>query len=171
MVETKGIQTVIQALPKLSRYLDDLRLLIVGTGEERYVKALRPFEPLPVRLLGRVPFHEMRTLYAAADLVLMPSTCLENFPMVICESFMAGTPVLGSAIGGIPELIEEGATGSLFPTGDPNGLAERTIQHFALSACERRTMRQRCAQHARTNLTLDLHLDRLQAIYSEALES
>jgi len=171
MVETKGIQTVIQALPKLSRYLDDLRLIIAGTGEERYMKALRPFEPLTVRLLGRVPFHEMRALYAATDLTLVPSTCHENSPMVIYESLMAGTPVLGSTIGGIPELIQDGTTGYLFSTGDPDSLAERTVQHFALSAYERRSIRQRCAEYAQTHLTLDLHLDRLETVYAEALET
>jgi glycosyltransferase involved in cell wall biosynthesis len=171
MVETKGIQTLIQALPKLTRYLGDLRLLIAGTGEERYTRALRSFEPFTVRLLGRVPFHEMRALYAASDLTLVPSTCHENSPMVIYESLMAGTPILGSTIGGIPELIQEGRTGYLFSTGDPDHLVERTVQHFALSAHERRFMRQRCAEYAQHRLTLDLHLDRLQMVYAEALET
>lgn len=169
MVETKGIQTVIQALPKLARYLDDVRVLIAGTGEERYTRALRSFEPFTVRPLGKVPFHEMRALYAASDLTLVPSTCHENSPMVIYESLMAGTPILGSTIGGIPELVQEGRTGYLFSTGDPGHLVERTVQHFSLSAHERRSMRRRCAKYAQGHLTLDLHLDRLQTVYAEAL--
>lgn len=170
LVEIKGIQTVIEALPMLARHVERLRLLIAGTGEERYRAALLRHSPA-VQLLGRVPFQEMRSLYASSDLTLMPSTCYENAPMVISESLMAGTPVLGSAMGGIPEMIEEGATGYLFPPGDPLCLAEGVIQHFARSARERRAMRQRCAKYALAHMTLDRYLDRLQQVYAEALGS
>jgi len=71
--------------------------------------------PSPVRMLGKVPFYEMGTLYSAADLTLVPSVWYDNSPTVIYESLLGGTPVLGSAIGGIPELIREGETDISFP--------------------------------------------------------
>jgi glycosyltransferase involved in cell wall biosynthesis len=169
VVETKGIQTLIEALPLLIRYVDRFRLLVAGWGDPRILAALRRFNPTAVNLLGRVPFEEMRALYTVADLTVVPSVWYDNSPMVIYESLLAGTPVLGSDIGGIPELIRPGQTGYLFPAGDASALIERVIQHFGLSAPERRAMRRRCAGYVRSELSMDGHLDRLQAIYDQVL--
>ena len=169
VVETKGIQTLIEALPLLSKYVDRFRLLVAGWGDPKLLGALRRFNPTVVKLLGRVRFEEMRSLYAAADLTVVPSIWYDNSPMVIYESLLAGTPVLGSQIGGIPELIQPGETGYLFPPGDALALVERAIQHFALSAPERRAMRRRCADTVRRDLSMDRHLDRLQQVYEQVL--
>jgi glycosyltransferase involved in cell wall biosynthesis len=171
VVETKGVQTLIEALPLLSRHVDRLRLLVAGTGEKRFMAALQNSPGSGVVLLGRVPFQEMRALYATADLTVVPSTWYENSPMVIHESLLAGTPIVGSEIGGIPELLQPGASGYLFPPGDAVALAERVIRYFALSARERRFMRQQCVEQARSYVTLDHHLDRLLQVYDEALGS
>jgi glycosyltransferase involved in cell wall biosynthesis len=169
VVETKGIQTLIEALPLLVRYVERFRLLVAGWGNPRILASLRRWDPILVSVLGRVPFEEMRALYAVADLTLVPSVWYDNSPMVIYESLMAGTPIVGSEIGGIPELILPGQTGYLFPPGDARALTERVIQHFALSAPERRAMRRRCASYVRSELSMDGHLDRLRAIYDEVL--
>jgi glycosyltransferase involved in cell wall biosynthesis len=169
VVESKGIRTLIEAIPLLAKYIDPLRLIVAGTGEQRFMRTLRSFSPSTVKLLGRVPFWEMRTLYSMADLTVVPSIWYENSPMVIYESLLAGTPALGSAIGGIPELIDEGATGYLFPPGDAVALAEEAIQHFARPAYERRRMRQHCAEHAQAHMTLDRHIERLLQVYEEVL--
>jgi glycosyltransferase involved in cell wall biosynthesis len=170
IAENKGIGTAIQALPLLIKYIDDFRLLVAGDGEETLLAQLRPYTPMSVNLLGKVPSGEMMNLYAMAGLTLMPSIIEENSPLVVYESLLAGTPVLGAAIGGIPELIEEGRTGYLFRPGDPADLAEKAILHFARSAPERRAMRQHCRAYALTNLTLERHVDGLLDIYREAIK-
>jgi glycosyltransferase involved in cell wall biosynthesis len=169
VVETKGMTTLIEAVPMLSGRVDRFRLVIAGTGDERFMSVWRKSNPSVVRVLGRVPFQEMRALYAAADLTVVPSLWYENSPMVVYESLLAGTPVLGSEIGGIPELIDPGKTGYLFPPGDPVGLTEQAARHFARPAHERRAMRRHCVDHAQAHMVLDNHLDRLQQVYDEAL--
>jgi len=169
IVEIKGIGTVIEALPSLIKYIDDFQLLVAGSGEETFLAQLRSYTPMSVHLLGKVPFVEMINLYATAGLTLMPSIIEENSPLVVYESLLAGTPVLGADIGGIPELIEEGHTGYLFTPGDPADLAEKAILHFARSAPERRAMRQHCRAYALANLTLERHVDGLLDIYREAI--
>ncbi len=169
VVETKGIQVLIEALPELSRQIDRFRLVVAGSGEEKLMAELRQFEPSVVHLLGRLPFQEMRALYATADLTVVPSTWYDNAPMVILESLLAGTPVLGAAIGGIPELIQDGVTGYLSRSGDAQALTDKTIQHFARPAQERRAMRRQCALYARSHVILDRHLDQLQQIYDDVL--
>ena len=54
----------------------------------------------------------------------MPSEWYENCPLSLLESLALGRPVIGSRIGGIPELIEEGSDGLLVPPGDAEALAE-----------------------------------------------
>lgn len=170
VVETKGVMTLVEAVPLLARYVQDFRLVVAGDGEQPLMEALRRLDPARVTLLGRVPFQEMRALYAAADLVVVPSTWYENSSMVVYESLLAGTPVLGSAIGGTPELIDEGTTGYTFPPRDTVALVAQVVRHFARTAPERRRMRQRCIEQAHAWMTLDRHLDRLLAVYAEALE-
>jgi glycosyltransferase involved in cell wall biosynthesis len=171
VVETKGVPTLIKALPLLSRYVDRFRLVVAGDGENQMAAALRREGQSKVRLLGRVPFQEMRALYSTADLTILPSIWYENSPMVIYESLLAGTPVLGSDIGGIPELIEEGVTGYTFPAGDSIALAEHVVRHLARPARERRSMRRHCIEQARARMTLEQHLDQLLRIYDAALRS
>jgi glycosyltransferase involved in cell wall biosynthesis len=121
--------------------------------------------------VGKLPFYELRSVYASSKLTIVPSIWFDNSPTVIYESLLMGTPALGSRIGGIPELIEDEVTGYLFRAADPAELAEKAIAHFSRPAKERREMRRRCAEWATKNLTLDVHVDRLTGIYDEALEA
>ena len=166
-VEIKGARVVLAALPTLLAQDERLRVVIVG-GESELLTHFRQLGPR-VQVLGRIPFQDMRALFAAADLSLVPSVWHENSPVVIYENSQVGTPVVGSAFGGIPELIDEGETGYLFPTGNATALAAQVAAHFARSPGERRRMRQRCVEVARTRLSLDRHLDALERIYGEVL--
>ncbi len=60
---------------------------------------------------------------------MFPSQCNENCPFSVMEAQVYGTPVLGSRLGGIPELIDEGKTGELLPAGDVD-LWIRTIRNL-----------------------------------------
>ena len=99
----------------------------------------------------------------------MPSVWPENSPVVIYENFQVGTPVVGSAIGGIPELIEPNKTGYLFPPNDAAGMVARVVEHMQRPPVERRRMRQACAAVGRTRWTLDKHLDQIEGVYAEVL--
>lgn len=68
---------------------------------------------------------EVPALLAACDLLVVPSTWAENAPLVVLEARSSGRPVLGTALGGLPELIEEGVDGHLLAPGDPAALAEQ----------------------------------------------
>lgn len=168
LVESKGIGTLVQAIPVIAQYLK-VQFLVAGQGEPACVAALRSLDPRVVKLLGRVPFQEMRLLYAHADLTVVPSICYDNSPMVIYESLLCGTPVLGAKIGGIPELVRDGETGYLFPPGDAGALAEKAIVHFGRSAWRRRRMRRNCSEYARSYLTMERHVEAILAVYAEVL--
>jgi glycosyltransferase involved in cell wall biosynthesis len=167
-VEIKGALTVLRALPLLTSQIDDLLVIVAGDGDPGILHRLRRFAP-SVQVLGKVPFTQMRSLYASADLVLFPSVWQEAYSMVIYEAFQTGTPAAGSAIGAVPELVAHGERGYLFPPRDAGGLAASVIGHFDKSAPERRRMRHRCRQYAATQLSLARHVALLREAYGEAL--
>jgi glycosyltransferase involved in cell wall biosynthesis len=171
LVETKGLDTLIAAAPLMEEYAGPLQLWVAGGGESRYVEQLQHLPSVRVELLGKLMFDTVRDVYGAAGLTVVPSVWFDNSPVVIYESLLAGTPVLGSTLGGISELIEEGNTGYLVPPRDPEALAEKVILHFAQPAKRRREMRRACVEYATRRLNLDTHLDAISAVYTEARAS
>jgi glycosyltransferase involved in cell wall biosynthesis len=78
----------------------------------------------PVKMEGFCAGERLTALYRNSAFTVLPSECYENASMSILESFAYGKPVLASDIGGNPELVSDGVTGRLFPSGSIEGLAE-----------------------------------------------
>ena len=76
------------------------------------------------RLVVEEGFRPAGPYYHAADMVVVPSTSYECLPLVVLEGMAASKPVFGSRLAGIPEAIEDGRTGHLFPPGDVDELAK-----------------------------------------------
>lgn len=165
---TKGVEVLLKALPAMIRDVPRLRVVVVGGGEPAFLNQLRAFAP-SVRVLNYVPFGEMRMLFGSAQLTLSPSTWHDNSPVVIYENQQMGTPVVGAAVGGIPELLCEGETGYLFPAGDAEALAGKVIAHFARPPEARRRMRLQCAAAARGQRSLARHIETTRLVYVRAL--
>ena len=108
----KGIKSLIYA----AKELPEIDFVCAGSGE--YDAEIRSIHN--ITNLGFVSSGEIRTLLEGALFTVYPSICNENCPLGVMESQMYGTPVVGSNIGGIPELIGsgDGATGELFMPGD-----------------------------------------------------
>ena len=107
------------------------RARLAFAGEGPLAAAVREAGPEGVRLLGQVPAAELPALYAAADLVVLPSirtaTFTEPWGLVVNEAMLQGTSVItsdavGAAAGG---LVRDGRTGLTFPAGDSSALAAR----------------------------------------------
>ncbi|GAA2895293.1 hypothetical protein GCM10010517_60010 [Streptosporangium fragile] len=101
--------------------------LIAGSGPlhdetARRVAALRSEA---VRFLGSVP--DAARLIASADLLVLSSS-YEGLPVVVMEALAAGVPVVSTAVGGVPDLVEHGGNGLLTPPGDPGALAEDILR-------------------------------------------
>ncbi len=89
--------------------------------------------------------QDMSAVYAASDLILVPSTRPEGFGLVVAEGLAAGKPVIASNVGAIPELIDDGINGLLVPPNDVDALA-----HALVRAASDTRLRQRLADAART---------------------
>ena len=104
----------------------DLRfeLRIAGRGPLESVVREAAAADSRIRFAGFVQGEEKNALLSNADHLLIPSLWYENAPVAVVEAAAYGIGVIGSHIGGIPELVNEGSTGFLFEPGDAAGLAD-----------------------------------------------
>jgi len=99
------------------------RLCIVGSGPEED-ELRRYFQGTPTVFLGRLDGKELGQAFASGDLFCMPSDS-ETLGFVVLESMASGVPCVAARAGGPIDLIEEGVTGYLVPTGDVAAFADR----------------------------------------------
>jgi glycosyltransferase involved in cell wall biosynthesis len=109
LVKRTGVDRLIAAAAAIRARVPDVRILIAGEGEERtaleaQAKSLGVADA--VRLLGFIPEAQLPLAYRAADLTVVPSIALEGFGLIVPESLAAGTPVLVTPVGGLPETVE-----------------------------------------------------------------
>ncbi len=124
----KGVGTLIRAVA-----LARLPLTLVGTGPaEAELRALADSLGAEVRFLGFRSGDALHDAVRSARAVVVPSVWYENAPVSVLEAYALGKPVIGSNIGGIPELIREGETGTVVPPHDPRALAEAMARVVAM---------------------------------------
>ncbi len=119
----KGLPFLLQALARLLPDLPEATLLIGGDGEDRAALERQAHE---LNLAGQVvfagPVHDPPAFYRCCDLFVLPSLD-EGFGLVVLEAMASGLPVIGTRVGGVPELIEHGRNGLLVEPGDASAIA------------------------------------------------
>lgn len=162
----KGVGTLLAAA-ELAR---EVPLVIAGEGPMgEAVAAERARRRLDqVRLVGRLAGDELAALWRKAAFTVVPSECYENFPLVVVESFALGKPVVGSALGGVAELVgTDGDNGVLVPPKTPALLAEAMLGLYR-DRLRRREMGEAARHASITRYTPELHYERLMSAYAEA---
>jgi len=163
LIREKGVHVAIQALKDLP---SNVVLWIVGDGPER-LPLERTAESLGVR--ERIRFcglqAEVSPFMQAADCFVCPSLWKEAAGLVILEAMACGLPVIGSAVGGIPEFIQPGQTGSLVPAGDPGALAAHICRLYS-SETEREEMRVKARALAVSQFSHESRISDAVAIYN-----
>ncbi|HPW54132.1 MAG: glycosyltransferase family 4 protein [Thermoanaerobaculaceae bacterium] len=100
---------------------------------------------------------------AACDVVCVPTLTPDPLPRVVMEAMAAGRPVVGSASGGIPEMLEDGLTGLLVPPGDREALTAAVVC-LARDAQRRAAMGAQARRRCQERFSLDRHLARMEAL-------
>jgi len=137
----KGIDILLEAVKDLP-----YRLKILGEGELRGEIAAKIQLPgwQGVKLSGQKSGESYRLELADSALMVLPSICPENSPMVIAEAMALGLPVLGSDLGGIPELLEQ-ERGMVFTPGNADELRKKIV-----TLMENPELREKMGEKSRT---------------------
>ena len=125
------------ALEAVAR-VPDVELVLLGDGPERGSLERRAVElglHARVRFLGGGSREDVLRLFRASDCSLLSSSW-ENFPHTVVESLAVGTPVIATAVGGVPEVVHDGENGYLVPPGSLDALVA-AMTRFALDSGER----------------------------------
>jgi glycosyltransferase involved in cell wall biosynthesis len=143
-------------------------LVIAGTGP--LTDALKSQFTRNVRFAGQLSGETLSTTLAEASLVVVPSEWCENCPMSVLEAMAYGKPVVAARIGGIPELVDDQATGLLFEPGNAEDL--RTCLECLMSDASRRAQMGAAGRNrVEAEFSLDKHNAELMAVYQSLVSS
>jgi len=161
----KGILTLLTAVEHL-----DVPVRIVGDGplKAEYEGFVAEHRLNHVTFEGYKSGNDLKQLYENAAFLVIPSEWYENAPMTILEAYAFGKPVIGSHIGGIPEMIDDEKTGMLFEMGDAGRLAE-CIGNLWSNKSLCRQMGHAARDKVEREFSSELHYEHLMELYRNLL--
>lgn len=139
VVAKKGIELLIDAMPRLREKMPHAHLVVVGDGKyrARFERACAERGIGSVTFAGRVAHDDIHRYYSACDVFVLASRDsvnpvtgtrdVETMGRVLCEANAAGIPVVASRSGGIPSVISDGVNGLLFEEGNIEQIIDRLI--------------------------------------------
>lgn len=172
LLPEKGVEVLVDAVAQLPPHLARVRLWIAGEGPDRArleAQARRLCLGDRVEFLGHLPREELQRRFEAVTIQVVPSLWSEPYGLVTVEAMARGTPVVASAVGASPELIDDGRTGYLVPPGDAGALSRRLTEALGNSA-GRASVAETARRSAVAGFGIDLMTDRFLALYQSVLE-
>lgn len=160
----KGIDVLIEAV----RSLPECRVLLVGDGPMRSSWTAAAVD---AGVADRFVWAGFRTdveqLLPGCDLLVHP-TLEDAFPTVLLEAMAAGLPVVASDVGGVPEIVRPGRTGSLVPPGDARQLST-AIEVLLRAPSRRQSMGEAARERVSEHFSTEAWIARLESVYGEVL--
>jgi glycosyltransferase involved in cell wall biosynthesis len=163
----KGLPVLLAAMRLLEDRGLDARLTVAG-ADYPHLTAANVFlaGALPVTFAGELSPDDLAEAMVRADLVALPAWT-EAFGLVLVEAMALGTPVIATAVGGIPEIVENGRTGTLVAPGDAGGLAA-AIERLAADPPLAREMASLARGEVRARFTPRAMGEALESVYGES---
>src|SRR5437899_6966168 len=166
---SKGHNDFLDAALVVRRRLPAARFLIVGDGVgfddvRRRVHDLGLTSHVVMTGFRR----DVPEVMAALDLLVLPSTRSEATSQVIPQALAVGTPIVATAVGGIPEIVKDGVTGRLVPPGEPDALARAIVE--MISDTERAHIMAQAGQAlVRERFTVDAMMAATTSVYASLM--
>jgi glycosyltransferase involved in cell wall biosynthesis len=164
----KGVDVLIEAIAAQQ----GLSLHVAGDGPARgslEELAARLGVSGRVRFHGRLEMHLLQELLRTSAVAAVPSRYHENMPLAVLEAFAAGVPVIVSALGGLPELIDPAVDGFVVPPNDPAPLGSN-LSHLVGEPELAFAMGRNGRAKVERWFTADEHMARLMDLYAEAIQ-
>jgi glycosyltransferase involved in cell wall biosynthesis len=167
--EPKGVGPLLAAFRRVLRRVPGAGLDIVGDGPRKreYARSSADMGG-SVRFHGEVRHEDVPAFYQGSALVAIPSQIAETGPFSALEAMSTGRPVVGSRVGGLAEIVEEGRTGHLVDPTDVEGLADR-IARLLQEPAEASRMGMRGRERAE-RMSLENPFPRIECLYRELVE-
>ena len=168
LIRYKGHREVLQAIALVIKRHPSFRLVLMGDGPER-TALLNLAQDLGI--IDSITFAGSRgdaaTLVQAFDFTILGSS-EEGFPNALMESMAYAVPVVATAVGGVPELVDDGIEGRLVPYGDPEVMAA-AISWMIEHPEERRLMGEKARHRIADQFSTERMISATQAVYEELL--
>jgi glycosyltransferase involved in cell wall biosynthesis len=161
-----GLENLIAAIDKVRHSHLDILLYIAGKGTlaETLQAQIEELELSDrVRLLGYIPDEQLSLAYRAANFSIVPTLSFEGFGLIVVESLAAGTPVLGTPVGGIPEILQPFCSDLLFEGYSVEQLAQGISE--VLSGQRQLPSSQACQAYVRENYTWEAIAPQIKSVY------
>ena len=171
--ERKGLKNLVAALdlcvndPAMQELVQAGKLMVLSVGTENELLRRLPIPHLDKGFI--LDDREMAEIYNAADLFVLPSL-QDNLPNTMIEAMACGTPVIAFDVGGMPDVIRDGANGRLVAYQD-NEQLHRAIRELVLDPDMRRRMGEAGAKEIRSIYKLEDQAARYLQVYEELLKS
>ena len=162
----KGVQVLIDAFKQLKS--EKLRLHIAGAGPDAPEFKKMAADDARIIFYGALPWGKLMELYRKVNLAVAPSIFFEPYGFAVLESFRNGTPVAGSRIGGIPELIEDGYNGKLFEAGNVAEL-KNLLENLIEDPAELKRLGEGALESAK-KYDINKHIMKLESLFEGLIE-
>lgn len=166
LVRRVGLENLVEAFATVRARVPDALLLVGGAGPLAAELSRRVAErglAEHVTLMGFVADDRLPVFYRACDLTIVPSVALEGFGLTTIESLAAGTPVLVTPVGGLPETVRGLDPGLVLRDASPESIATALID--ALTGARALPTPERCAEYARAQFDWPVIADKVLAAY------
>jgi glycosyltransferase involved in cell wall biosynthesis len=163
----KGVDVLLRAMPEILKHQPTCRLRIVGEGPDRArLEALAAEYDITasVTFCGWLTGDALLAEYARAILLVIPSVWPENLPTVSIEALAVGRPIVGSRVGGIPEVIQDTVTGAIVQPGNSQALADAIAKLLTDPDLPRKAQ---AARDSAARFGLDAFIDRIERVYTD----
>ncbi len=168
---SKGHDHFIEAAGLISRANPEVKFLIAGDGRWRplVVEKIRS-QGMRERVIMTGYREDVPNIMAALDVLVIASTRTDGIPQAGLQALATGVPVVGTNVGGIPEILRDGECGSLVEPGDARALAG-AIETLLADPARRQRMGQTGLRMVRERYSLEAMLDTLENLYEETLRN
>jgi glycosyltransferase involved in cell wall biosynthesis len=181
LIPWKGQDRLLRAAARLVKDWPDTKFLIVGdmiTSVRRYPSSYLEYKPKLLALCEELGLGEhivftgfrkdVMDIYAALDIYVHTAVEPDPLPRVVLEAMSSGVPVIASDLGGVPEMIEHGISGLLYPPGDVGALTAQ-IQSLLADEAQCQRLAQNALMTIRQRFTVDRHVAAIRSVYESVL--